>query len=112
MNARFNYWFECVEIAASECGANLTKEQIEYIADSVEGSHENYGMAFGDDVASANLAAARKREIDDAWKAAERERNKVHCRECNGRGRIIMSFGTMQSDSECWKCRGEGRHDP
>jgi hypothetical protein len=40
------YWKECIEEAAAECGAELSQEQIEYLADVVEGAHENYGQAF------------------------------------------------------------------
>ena len=41
-----DYWRECVSNAAEECGAVLTPEQVNEIADSVQGAHENYGMAF------------------------------------------------------------------
>lgn len=41
-----DYWRECVADAAEECGATLTTEQVNAIAHSVEGAHENYGMAF------------------------------------------------------------------
>lgn len=40
------YWKECISIAADECDLSLTSEQLEYLADSASGSHENYGMAF------------------------------------------------------------------
>jgi hypothetical protein len=42
-----DYWEECISIAAEECGLQLTKEQLECLAGSVEGGHENYGMAHG-----------------------------------------------------------------
>lgn len=44
-----DYWEECISIAADECGLTLTKEQLACLAESVEGGHENYGMAFGYD---------------------------------------------------------------
>lgn len=40
------YWRECVEIAADECAAELSAEQLAYISDAISGAHENYGMAF------------------------------------------------------------------
>lgn len=45
---KFNqdYWKECISIAADECDLSLTKEQLDYLASSVEGGHDNYGMAF------------------------------------------------------------------
>lgn len=58
------YWIESVEIAADESGATLTKEQIEYIAGSVQGAHENYGMAFYSPPSSDRLEA-----IESEWRA-------------------------------------------
>lgn len=63
MNAQ-EYWIECVSIAADECGASLTKEQIACIADSVQGGHENYGLAF-----YAPPASDRYNQIEREWKA-------------------------------------------
>jgi len=39
-----------------------------------------------------------------------RERKKVHCKACNGKGRIIEHGPVHSYNSECWKCNGEGRH--
>lgn len=41
-----NYWQETVSDAADECGATLTPDQIRFIAEAVQSSHENYGLAF------------------------------------------------------------------
>ena len=41
-----DYWCECVSLAAEECDLVLTDDQLTYIAESVRGGHENYGMAF------------------------------------------------------------------
>lgn len=41
-----DYWKECISIAAEECELALTEEQLTYLAESAEGGHENYGMAF------------------------------------------------------------------
>lgn len=107
-----DYWQEAVECALDEAGISATPKQIEDIAGAMEISHENYGMAMGHDVASANLTAHRERELAEARAETERERNKVICKECGGRGRIIEHGPVHSYDSECWKCRGEGRHDP
>lgn len=106
------YWIECVSLGAEECGAKLTPEQIEFIAESVQGGHECYGMASGDDVASANRSADIERERSDLKKELQRERAKVICRDCNGVGALTTRFGTMQSTSRCMRCDGYGRHDP
>lgn len=62
--AQKNYWIECVSIAAEECGASLTQEQIAEIAASVESGHENYGMAFYSPPASDRL-----HQIESEWKS-------------------------------------------
>ena len=59
-----DYWLECVQIAADECGATLTKEQADYIAGSVESGHENYGLAHYSPPASDGYARQ-----DREWKA-------------------------------------------
>lgn len=63
MSAQSDYWKECVTIAADECGATLTAEQINYIAESVEGGHECYGMAFYSPPQSDRYA-----QIEREWK--------------------------------------------
>ena len=107
-----DYWREAVDCALDDAGVTATEQQREEIAGVMEGSHENYGMASGHDVASANLSAAQDREKEDLERELARERNKVHCKECNGAGRIITLGPSHSSDSQCWKCNGDGRHDP
>lgn len=41
-----DYWEECISIAADECELTISSEQLRYLAESVSGGHENYGMAF------------------------------------------------------------------
>lgn len=101
-----DYWKECISIAADECGLSLTDEQLECIAGAVEGGYENYGMAFGYDCIPNPLQSENDRLIRELRK----EKEKVLCETCNGRGRIITQGPYHSSDSECWKCRGEGRH--
>lgn len=111
-SAREEYWIEAIGAASEECGAVLTAEQIEHIADTVRLSHENFGMAFGDDVASVNLNAAREREVTQLKAEVRRERAKIKCSACNGRGRLSIFNGTLVSTEECWGCNGVGRVDP
>ncbi len=59
----FDYWDEAVRIALDDVGLKASDEQIQEIAGSMEGSHENYGQSMGHDVASANLVSADKSEI-------------------------------------------------
>lgn len=59
-----DYWKECISLAADECGAVLTAEQISEIAEIVKGGHENYGMAF-----YSPPASDRYSQIEREWQA-------------------------------------------
>jgi len=37
-------WVDVIANAAEECGAKLTREQEEYIADAAQGMHDNYDL--------------------------------------------------------------------
>jgi len=66
------YWKECIGIAADEIGLVLTDEQIDHLAESVRGGHENYGMAFYSPPSSDRLNVIQ-READDKCRRLERE---------------------------------------
>ena len=71
MNAT-DYWKECISIAAEDCGLEITADQLQSLAESVEGGHENYGMAF-----YSPPDRERMDDIEKEWKeklkAKERE---------------------------------------
>jgi hypothetical protein len=99
-----NYWHECVAIACDEAGVVATDDQIARIAADVQSSHENYGMAF-----YQPRDNPLSRELADTKRLLEIERGKTVCRNCNGTGRIQSYGGTFMSDSQCDRCRGEGK---
>ena len=101
-------WRECVDEAFSDAAIEATYEQKENVAGRLQSAHENYGMAFYSPPSGEHYRS----EIDSLSRELRAERNKVHCEECDGRGRIITPGPYHSSDSECWKCRGEGRHLP
>lgn len=103
-----DYWNECISEAFDDAGISATKEQIKNVAISVQGGHENYGMAFGYDAIPNPLETENKR----LKKQLTQEKEKVFCDKCRGSGRIIMQGPSHSSESECYKCRGEGRHAP
>lgn len=59
-----DYWAECISLAADECGLTLTSEQLSELAASVQGGHENYGMAF-----YSPPDSDRRNAIEAEWKA-------------------------------------------
>jgi hypothetical protein len=61
--SRNNYWEECIAIAAEECNLSLTPEQLDYLAESVLVSHENYGLAFYSPPSSERIQC-----IEAEWK--------------------------------------------
>jgi DnaJ-class molecular chaperone len=103
-----DYWQECVAQSLDEHGVTATDEQINAIASDIEGAHENYGMAFY----QPSGPSQSERDLKEAQRKLRAEQEKVTCRECKGRGRIILNGPYHSSNSECHKCRGEGRHAP
>jgi DnaJ-class molecular chaperone len=106
-----NYWLEALESSLDEngCFSALTKEQREAVAKDMNIAHEMHSEATGE-INIPNPAHAEIKRLSDEVK---RERDKVHCVECNGRGSITESCGTSHyAVSQCWRCHGEGRHDP
>ena len=61
-----DYWNECIAEALEDSGIKATDQQIDNIAAWVEGAHENYGLATGQDCIPHPLEA----EIDAAKKEA------------------------------------------
>lgn len=57
-----DYWAECIADAAEEIGLAITDEQRAHLASSVQGAHENYGMAF-----YSPPPSDRMNEIDRGW---------------------------------------------
>lgn len=117
MSAQSEYWREAVMEAFEgidrfDLVNDLTKEQLDDIGEALATSAEHQSMAFGWDVASANRHADIQRTEDNLRKEIRRERNKITCRSCNGTGSITSHGPYHSSTSQCFKCHGEGRHDP
>ena len=68
-----DYWTECVEEAFCDAGLEATKKQVDCVANWVEGAHENFGMATGQDVASQNYHDSYEAKIAKANSRAETE---------------------------------------
>lgn len=102
---KFNYWKECINEAFEDAGIAATKEQTDIVISWVEGAYDNRSMAFGYDAIPNPI----KIENDKLKLELEKERKKQICKECNGTGRIISQGYSHSSESECYKCRGEGK---
>lgn len=76
------YWEESLSLAADECGLVMTDKQLKFLAEAMDGCHENYGMAFYTPPASdryAELERQHKAEIEK--REAEHERYKENAEE-------------------------------
>lgn len=100
-----DYWEECIKIAFEEAEITATDEQISFVIGAVKGGHENYGMAHGYDCIPNPLEG----QVKELNKRLTEEQNKVNCDACNGKGYITI-HGIKSVTSQCWKCRGDGRH--
>lgn len=101
-----DYWIECVECALDEAGLAATREQIEIMAGVVEGGRENISMAF------PTPESPYIGEISNLKRELSIERTKIGCQQCNGRGRITYDSGFRSVNTECPRCKGEGKHTP
>jgi len=99
-----DYWKECVSEAFDEAQIKASDNQIATVAEWVSSAHEYYGMAHGHECIPNPLSEENKRLTQEL----KRERDKIICRECNGYGRIITRCGTLESESDCFNCRGRG----
>ena len=104
---KLKYWIECLNESLESHGIILAPEKIELIAKDIECSHECMDMAFPVPDFNPYRDTSEKLKVE-----LVREKSKVHCRTCDGRG-VITSYGPIHSGtSSCYKCNGEGRHLP
>lgn len=102
-----DYWKEAVCAALEEAGLAASDEQIELMKDVISGAQENYGMAMGYDVASANMSASISREQDEIKQRLkyEQEVPRNRCTGCHGHGFWKDGWGR---DFGCQQCSGKG----
>ena len=108
MSAQKDYWTECIEVAFEDAGIEATAAQIESVAGDVQGGHENYGMAFNQPSGPSQAEI----ELKETKRRLAKEQDKIFCRECSGTGMITVDGPVHSGTSQCWKCRGDGRHVP
>lgn len=105
-----DYWKESIEEALSEIGISATEAQTKELIEWIEGSHDNYGMAMGHDVASANWESDESRELKRMKAEDEKKRqwelSTKPCRACTTTGWVRDGWGR---DVQCPDCYGKGR---
>lgn len=99
-------WKELIAESLEQHGVTATSEQIGLIAEDAAGIAESISEH------SFHPADPMIRELAESQRELKRERDKVTCLPCRGSGVITTSGPYHGSTSQCWKCRGEGRHTP
>lgn len=108
-NMASGYWRDAVIAVLEEIGASIPDaEKLDAAAEVLESYRDNYGMAHGHDC----IPDPRDMEIKTLRKSLDTERGKITCSECKGTGWLFRGDSVRSSESQCWKCRGEGRHLP
>ncbi len=104
-----DYWRACIEEAFEDAGIEASDDQIDTVASWVDGANENYGLATGSEVATANYIGEKDRSIRDLKEELQKELDKKTCEVCKGSGNLTSYGGTHQSTSSCYRCDGQGR---
>lgn len=105
---RSEYWCEAVADAFDDVGAyaawqTLTPDQQARIGRNLEGAAEGQSMAFH--VPENPMI----RQIEDLEASLRKERSKVGCPTCRGRGRVEFGAGPWWVNTDCDACHGEGK---
>ncbi len=102
---RIDYWSEALGEALCEIDAFnlLTSDQILQVGKSLAMAHEGYGMAFYQPL------SPEPSEIKRLETELRKERSKVGCPTCGGRGRLVYNAGPWGVNTGCYTCRGEGK---
>lgn len=104
------YWKEALIAAFEDADIPLpSDEKLDQAASVLEGAHDNYGQSHGHDHIPNPIEQENKR----LEKALQVEKSKVGCQTCQGTGRLESPVGTSHwSNTECYKCNGEGKVIP
>ncbi len=105
---RLDLWSEMIADSFQEHGVEATVEQVRAVAADAQGMHENWDMVEP----TPSGPSPAEIELQETKKTLEKERDKVHCRLCNGSGTERIDGPAHYSLSKCWKCGGQGRHAP
>ena len=97
-----DYWKDCIAEGFEEAKIIATDEQINIVAGWAESSHDHFSMAHGYDCIPNPL----QQENRSLQRELEKEKSKMICPDCHGRGRIIENapWGiNRSSESQCSK---------
>lgn len=104
------YWTESVGEALCEVGLweSTTEEQRAELASIIEGCASVEGEYTG----RYNIPNPETERANKAEKALRLEMSKVGCLICNGTGTEEFISNGRKISTRCYKCNGEGKHQP
>lgn len=100
-----DYWKTVIPEVLGDLGIELTEEKEKDLIEAIEGCAETKSLYTGDEC----IPNLYRLETEKLKKELTKERSKVVCPECGGRGSITVSWLDRSSTSTCWKCNGEGK---
>lgn len=100
---KLDYYCEAVAESFDEHGITATDEQIKAVAADMELTREGESLAF------YTPENPMIRENADLKRKLDIEQRKIGCRACGGSGRDRHMAGPWYVDTQCVKCRGEGK---
>ena len=108
------YWKESLSSAAEECGVVMTAEQLNFMAEAMQGSYEYYGLYSGQEVIPDPSESQAKRELEELKRKIQQKTEWVvnstePCTRCSTVGTVQDRWGR---DSDCPNCNGKGRVHP
>ena len=102
-----DYWKECILEAFEIAGITATQRQIDNVALLVKEAHGVYGETHGHHF----ISDPRDIEIKRLSLELKKEKQKVYCEECNGKGYVLERCGpTRTATFDCSNCGGEGSY--
>lgn len=102
---KLEYFIEVLSESFCNQKIKVSAEQIKLIAEDIKNSVDNMDQAFP--VPDFN---PYKEDSENFKKLFEQEKNKIHCKVCEGSGAITIAGPYHSSTSRCYKCNGAGRH--
>ena len=100
-----DYWKACLEASFDEHGIIVSDATLAAIAEDMQMAREMESESCG----YLSIPDPRDTEIKTLKRSLETEMAKSFCITCQGTGRITESSGVRSSNTQCWKCRGEGK---
>lgn len=96
------YWKESIAEILDDAKISYNHDQLDEIVEGIISSYESMDLAFP---VPPNPLIERNKELQ---KALKREKEKVICKKCKGKGHTTFDDGVRSATSSCFYCNGRG----